>query len=121
MLLALVFTESVLGILAAGPLGPLMSAVLVAHLGLGAGVAGAAGWAMRVAFRGSDRKSRFASALTFVAIASTATVGAIFLALGNSSGGALDRGLALVALAGSVLMIAWGSGGEVRRVPGPPT
>lgn len=120
VLLALVFSESVLGILAAGPLGPLMSAVLIAHLALGAGVTSLAGWATRVAFRGSYLKAKFASALTFVAIASTASVGAIFLALGNSSGGDLDRALALVALAGTVLMIAWGSGGNSRRVPRPP-
>lgn len=98
LLLILVFTESVLGILAAGTGRTIASGILVAHVGLGIGVVGVAGWALVVAFRFPGKWAFVATGLTFSSVSLTAAVGAVFLLLGDSQAAIVDRTVALVAL-----------------------
>lgn len=116
---AIVF-ESVLGILAADRGDPNVGILLDAHLAGGAALATAATVAMIATWADASRWARAATGLALGAILSTASVGLVFLRSASQSGASIDRALALVALLGSVLMIATG-GGPAARERGSPT
>lgn len=108
-LFVLLLVEGGLGVSSAGSASSGASAVLIGHVILGLGAVALALGSHRAATRFPRRAARYATVLTTVAIAATALTGAIFLAAGFRHGGVVDRALALMALAGSLLMIAWGS------------
>lgn len=108
--------ESVLGILAADRSDASVGILLDAHLAGGAALATAATVAIFATWADASRWARAATALALGAILSTASVGIVFLRSASQSGAPVDRALALVALLGSVLMIATGGPPAAREV-----
>lgn len=111
--------ESVLGILAADRSDPNLGLLLDAHLAGGAALAAAAASAAFASWPAASPWARAGTAVALGAILSTASVGLVFLRSASPSGAPVDRALALVALLGSLLMVATG-GRRVTRDRGPP-
>lgn len=108
-LFVLLFVEGALGMASAGSSLSGPSALLISHVVLGLGIVALALRALHAAVRFPRQAARRATGLTTVAIVATALTGSISLVAGFHQAGVVDRGLALVALAGSFLMILWGS------------
>lgn len=109
VLLPIVFGEGALGVASAGLATTSASPLLIAHIVLGASLAIVAGWLLLLSIRMSTRISRFVTGFTAVSLLSTASTGSVFLLSGFSQGLVVDRVLGLASIAGTVLMIVWGS------------
>lgn len=109
VLFPLVLAEGALGVVSASSnlSGP--SVLLTAHVGFGVGLVGLTIWALVSATRFPRRAARLVTGFTTLAVLATGLTGALFLLTGFSQGADIDRGLALVSLAGTVLMIVWGT------------
>jgi hypothetical protein len=110
VLFVLTFAEGALGVLSAGRGGAAPADLLAAHVVFGIGLVALSVWALWTAWRASSRPARFATAFTAAALASTAGAGAVVLLTGFAQGANIDRGLAILSLAGTVLMMILGSG-----------
>jgi hypothetical protein len=107
-LILLIFSDSVLGILASNPGGPLTVGIFLSHVVLGVGLVVVGAVALVLAFRLPSRPARAAASTTFAASLGAAVVASAALATGVPAL-ALDRALALIALAGAALLTLWGS------------
>ena len=104
-----VLSEGILGVASAGQSTSNVTPLLIGHVAFGTVVVALAGWALTVALRQRGRPGVLTTAFTALAVAFTATTGAVFLITGFPNGAAVDRGLALLSLLGTVLMMVWGS------------
>jgi hypothetical protein len=109
VLFALTLAEGVLGILSAGQGSTASRTLLVGHVAFGIGLVSLSVWVLAAARRSPSRPARFATAFTTGALAITAATGTVFLLTGFQQGGSIDRGFAILSLAGAVLMMIWGS------------
>ncbi|HZY69470.1 MAG TPA: hypothetical protein VFF67_00630 [Thermoplasmata archaeon] len=82
---------------------------MVAHIALGVGVVGVAAWAIVATARSGTRRGRLVAPLTGISDFATTATGTIFLGTGFAEGVLVHRILAPFDLAGSALMIVWGS------------
>ena len=108
LLLPLVLLEGALGVASAGRGIPTVSILLIAHMALGVGVVAFALWIFFVALGRHSQAAKLATGFTAASLVSTGSTGAAFLITGFSQGLVVDRVLALMSLAGAVLMIIVG-------------
>lgn len=109
VLFALTFAEGTLGVLSAGQSRTLPSDLLAAHVITGIGLVALSVWVLVRTWRFTSRPARLATAFTVGALAGTAGTGAIFLLTGAAQVAMVDRGLAILSLVGTALMMVWGS------------
>lgn len=108
ILFTLTFVEGALGIVSAGQGTSSAGGLLVAHVAFGIGLVALAVWALAAIWGSAGRRARLSTAFATGALVCTAGTGAIFLVTGFAQGAAIDRGLALLSLAGTVLMMISG-------------
>lgn len=109
VLVPLILAESALGVASAAIGNSGAPPLLVAHVVLGIVVVGVAAWTLWAAGGSRNRWARVAVWWTAFAIFATAATGALFLETAFAQGATVDRVLALLDLAGAVLMVIWGS------------